>query len=409
MNYKTKRNIAAGGATFAILWSLSVSHLFNDMLQSLISAIYPLVKSSLHLDYAQIGLITLTFQISSSVFQPIVGHFTDKKPQPLLLPIGMTCTMTGLLFLSGSGSLWQVMLSVGLIGFGSAIFHPEASRLARMASGGRHGMAQSLFQVGGNFGGSLGPLLAALVVAPHGQQNVKWFSLVALIAIAVMIYISRWYAKNLKRISRNRKTAEIRKSALPRRTIVMSLMVLLALIFSKYVYMASITNYYTFYMMHRFDVSVREAQLYLALFLFAIAAGTLVGGPVGDRIGRKYVIWFSILGVTPFTLLMPYANLLWTCVLSVFIGLILSSAFSAILVYAQELLPGKVGTIAGLFFGLAFGIAGIAAAVLGKIVDIKGIEYVYHFCSFLPLLGITAWLLPSDKKKINHQNIIKRI
>ena len=399
MNYKTKRNIAAGGATFAILWSLSLSHLFNDMLQSLVPAIYPLVKNSLHLNYAQIGLITLTFQISSSVLQPVVGYFTDKKPQPLSLPVGMTCTMTGLLFLSASGTLWQVLFSVALIGLGSAIFHPEASRLARMASGGRHGMAQSLFQVGGNLGGSLGPLLAALMIAPHGQQNIKWFSLVALISIAVMIPISRWYAGSLKRIKRNPKTVEIRKSLLPRSTIVMSLLVLLALIFSKYVYMASITNYYTFYLMHRFNVSIRDAQLYLAVFLFAIAAGTLFGGPVGDRIGRKYVIWFSILGVTPFTLLMPCANLLWTCVLSVFIGLILSSAFSAILVYAQELLPGKVGTIAGLFFGLAFGIAGIAAAVLGKMVDNNGIEYVYRICSFLPLLGIAAWLLPADKKR----------
>jgi FSR family fosmidomycin resistance protein-like MFS transporter len=242
-------------------------------------------------------------------------------------------------------------------------------------------------------------LLAALIIAPHGQQNIKWFALIALMSIAIMIPISRWYAKNLKRIKRNLKTDETRKSLLPHSTIITSLVVLFVLIFSKYVYMASITNYYTFYMMHRFDVSIRDAQLYLALFLFAIAAGTLFGGPVGDKIGRKYVIWFSILGVTPFTLLMPYANLFWTCVLSILIGLILSSAFSAILVYAQELLPGKVGTIAGLFFGLAFGIAGIAAAVLGRIVDNKGIEYVYHVCSYLPLLGISAWLLPSDKKR----------
>ena len=398
MNYQAKRNIVAGGATFAVLWSLSVSHMFNDILQSLIAATYPLIKNSLRLDFTQIGLITLIFQISSSVFQPIVGHFTDKNPKPFLLPVGMTCTMTGLLFLSGAGSLWQVMGSVALIGFGSAIFHPESSRLARMASGGRHGMAQSLFQVGGNLGGSLGPLLAALIIAPHGQQNIKWFALIALMSIAIMIPISRWYAKNLKRIKRNLKTDEKRKSLLPRSTIITSLVVLFVLIFSKYVYMASITNYYTFYMMHRFDVSIRDAQLYLALFLFSIAAGTLFGGPVGDKIGRKYVIWFSILGVTPFTLLMPYANLLWTCVLSILIGLILSSAFSAILVYAQELLPGKVGTIAGLFFGLAFGIAGIAAAVLGKMVDNSGIEYVYRMCSFLPLLGIAAWLLPADKK-----------
>ena len=397
MNYKTKRNIVSGGASFAILWSLSLSHLFNDMLQSLVAAIYPLIKNSLQLNFSQIGLITLTFQITSSVFQPVVGYFTDKKPQPLSLPVGMTCTMIGLFFLSNAASLCQVMVSVSLIGFGSAVFHPEASRLARLASGGRYGLAQSLFQVGGNFGGSLGPLLAALIVAPYGQQNVKWFSLVALITIMIMIFISRWYTLRLKRMNHSRNTVEKRKSLVSRATIIRSLMVLLVLIFSKYAYMASISNYYTFYLMYRFDMTVRSAQFYLAVFLFAIAAGTLFGGPIGDRFGRKYVIWFSILGVTPFTMLMPYANLLWTCVLSIFIGLILSSAFSAILVYAQELLPGKVGTIAGLFFGLAFGIAGIAAAVLGRIVDIKGIEYVYHICSFLPLLGIAAWFLPSDR------------
>ena len=399
MNYKTKRNIAAGGATFAILWSLSLSHLFNDMLQSLVSAIYPLIKDPLRLNYTQIGLITLVFQFSSSVFQPIVGQFTDRRPQPLSLPVGMTFTMAGLLFLSMSGSLWQVLVSVALIGFGSAIFHPEASRLARMASGGRHGMAQSLFQVGGNLGGSLGPLLAALILAPYGPQNVKLFSLIALLAIAVMIPISRWYANNLKRMKRRQKTVEAVKSLLPRRKIVMTLIVLLILIFSKYVYLASITNYYTFYLIHKFDVSVRDSQFYLFIFLFAVAVGTLIGGPVGDRIGRKYVIWASIFGVAPFTLLMPHAGLVYTSILSIFIGLILSSAFSAILVYAQELLPGKVGTISGLFFGLAFGIAGIASAVLGAVADRHGIDFVYQICSFLPLLGIVAAFLPSDKKR----------
>ena len=399
MDNKTKKKIALGGTSFAVLLSLSLSHLFNDMLQSLVSAIYPLVKNSLNLSYTQIGLITLTYQITSSVFQPVIGYYTDKKPQPLSLPVGMTCTMTGLFFLSSSASLWQLMVSVALIGLGSAVFHPESSRLARMASGGRYGMAQSLFQVGGNFGASLGPLLAALVVAPYGQQNVKWFTLVAMLTIVIMIFISRWYANNLKQMKLNRKTVETPKPSFPRATIVITMSVLLVLIFSKYVYMASITSYYTFYLMHRFEVSIRDAQLYLAVFLFAIAAGTLIGGPVGDRIGRKYVIWFSILGVAPFTLLMPYVSLTGTCVLSIFIGVILSSAFSAILVYAQELLPGKVGTIAGLFFGLAFGIAGIASAVLGKVVDVYGIEYVYRICSFLPILGITAWFLPADKKR----------
>ena len=406
---KIKRNRVVGGVSFAVLWGLSSSHLFNDMLQSLVAAIYPLIKSSLQLNFSQIGLITLTFQITSSVLQPVVGFVTDKRPQPHLLPIGMTCTMTGLLFLSYSGALWQVIASVALIGFGSAVFHPESSRLARMASGGRYGMAQSLFQVGGNFGASLGPLLAALIVAPYGQQNVKWFSLIALLSIVIMLFISRWYADNLKRMNQSPKTVQKRKSPVSRGVIVRSVAILLALIFSKYVYMASISNYYTFYLMHRFELSVRSAQLYLAVFLLAIAAGTFFGGPVGDRIGRKYVIWFSILGVAPFTLLLPYANLLWTCVLSVFIGFILSSAFSAILVYAQELLPGKVGTIAGLFFGLAFGIAGIAAAVLGRIVDANGIEYVYHVCSFLPLLGIIAWFLPSDKHRSEDKAIDKKI
>ncbi len=398
MNYQTKRNIAAGGATFAILWSLSLSHMFNDMLQSLVSAIYPLIKESLQLSYKQIGLITLTFQFSSSVFQPVVGWYTDRRPQPLSLPVGMASTMTGLILLSLSTSLYMILVSVAFIGFGSAIFHPEASRLARMASGGRHGMAQSLFQVGGNLGGSLGPLLAALVVAPFGQQNVKYFSLVALLAIAVMIPISRWYKANLSRMKRKRPDGVIRKPLLSRSKIALSLTILLILIFSKYVYLASLTNYYTFYLMYKFDVTVRGAQFYLFVFLFAVAVGTLIGGPVGDRIGRKYVIWASILGVAPFTLLMPHADLMWTCILSIFIGLILSSAFSAILVYAQELLPGKVGTISGLFFGLAFGIAGIASAILGIIADNRGIDYVYHICSFLPLLGLVAAFLPPDRK-----------
>ena len=400
MNYQTKRNIAAGGASFAILWSLGLAHLFNDMLQSLVSAIYPLIKESLRLNYKQIGLITLTFQFTSSVFQPVVGWYTDKNPKPLSLPIGMTFTMCGLMLLSQSASLWMILVSVALIGFGSAIFHPEASRLARMASGGKHGMAQSVFQVGGNLGGSLGPLLAALIVASYGQHNIKWFSLVALLAIALMIPISRWYGNNLKRMQRKRKDVAVRKASLPHSKVAITLTILLVLIFSKYVYTASLTSYYTFYLIHKFDVSVKESQFYLFAFLFAVAAGTLVGGPIGDRIGRKYVILASIFGVAPFTLLMPYAGLGWTCVLSIFIGLILSSAFSAILVYAQELLPGKVGTIAGLFFGLAFGIAGIASAVFGVVADRYGIDFVYQVCSFLPLLGIVAAFLPQDRKRI---------
>lgn len=387
---------SAGKTTFPILLALSLCHLLNDTLQSLIAAVYPLIKDSLSLNFSQIGLITLAFQFSSSVFQPFIGWYTDKKPKPYSLPAGMGFTLTGLLLLAFSGSFTTVLVSVMLIGVGSSVFHPESSRLAYMASGGRPGLAQSLFQVGGNLGGSFGPLLAALVVAPYGQKNVAWFSIIAFIAILVMLPVSRWYKRNLYlSVSKKTEKTEVKKSPLPRKTVVVSLCILLLLIFSKYVYMASITSYYTFYLIQKFGVSIQSAQIYLFVFLFSVAVGTLIGGPVGDRIGRKYVIWASILGVAPFTLAMPYMGLAGTCVLSVFIGLILSSAFSAILVYAQELLPGRVGTIAGMFFGLAFGIAGIASAILGKVADLKGIEYVYHVCSYLPLIGLVTWFLPN--------------
>ncbi len=387
---------------FVVLLSLSLSHLFNDTLQSLISAIYPLVKDSLQLSFKQIGFIALTFQFSSSVFQPVVGRFTDKYPQVYSLPLGMTSTMVGIFMMSQSTSYWAVLVSVALIGFGSAIFHPEASRLAYFASGGRFGLAQSLFQVGGNFGSSLGPLLAAMFVAPYGQRNVGWFALVALTAIGVMIPISRWYAKNLDRVRPKHGAAKTasRKSPVSRGMVILSVSVLLLLIFSKYVYMTSLTSYYTFYLIHKFELTVQQSQYFLFAFLFAIAAGTLIGGPIGDKIGRKYVIWVSILGTAPFTLYLPYAQTLWgTCVLTMIIGVVLASAFSAILVYAQELLPGRVGTVAGLFFGLAFGIAGIASAVLGTIADARGIEFVYHICSYLPLLGLTTIFLPNLKRK----------
>lgn len=397
---KQARSFAAGGTAFSVLLALGLSHMLNDTLQTLIAAIYPLIKQSLTLSFSQIGLITLVFQFSSSVFQPVVGWYTDKKPQPYSLPVGMTSTLCGLFLLAFSNSLGMVLISVTLIGIGSSIFHPEASRLAYLASGGRPGLAQSIFQVGGNLGGSLGPLLAALVIAPFGQRNVAWFTVVALLCIGVMFPISRWYKRNLYFL-RQRAANKVKEvnARLSHRKIIFSLCILLILIFSKYVYLASINSYYTFYLIHKFGISVQASQFYLFAFLFSVAVGTLIGGPIGDKVGRKYVIWVSILGAAPFTLVMPYMGLMGTCVMSIFIGLIISSAFSAILVYAQELLPGKVGMIAGLFFGLAFGIAGIASAVLGNIADDRGIEYVYHVCSWLPLIGIVTGFLPNLGKR----------
>lgn len=390
---------AAGGTTFSILIALSIAHLLNDTLQSVISAVYPLLKDSLSLSFAQIGLITLVYQISASVFQPLVGIYLDKKPNPWFLPIGMSFTLAGLLFLAFATSLPQVFLSVFLVGIGSSILHPEASRLTSLASGGKRGLAQSLFQVGGNLGGSMGPLLAALIIAPYGQQHIALFAVLAVIAILAMIPICKWYRRVLQITGqRGRKQVAAVKGPLSRNKTILSLLILLVLIFSKYIYMASLTNFYTFYLMHKFGVSIQNSQFYLFAFLFAAALGTLLGGPIGDRVGRKYVIWVSILGVAPFTLLMPHANLFWTCILSICIGLILSSAFSAILVYAQELLPAKLGLISGLFFGLAFGIAGVASAILGNMADSKGIEYVYEICAYMPLLGLVTYFLPNLKK-----------
>ncbi len=389
------------GTAFAIISMLGVCHMLNDMLQSIISAVYPLLKDSLLLTFTQIGLITLVFQLASSLFQPVVGFITDKRPQPYSLPIGMTFTMIGIISLSFASSFPMVLISVFLTGMGSSIFHPEASRLAYMASGGKHGLAQSLFQVGGNFGSSLGPLLALWLITPYGQRNIGWLSIIALICIGIMLIISKWYKANLYRLKTDPKgedTTEIALPKYPKKKIIWIISILLMLIFSKYVYMASLTSYYMFYLIDKFGVSVNNAQMFLFVFLFAVAAGTIIGGPVGDRIGRKYVIWASILGTAPFALAMPHVGLLWTCIFSIFIGLILSSAFSAILVYAQELVPGKVGLIGGLFFGLAFGIAGVASAILGKIADSHGIQYVYDICSYLPLIGLVAAFLPNNKK-----------
>lgn len=392
------------GTTFSILILLSITHMFNDTLQNMVQAVYPLLKESLVLNFSQIGIITLVYQMSSSIFQPIIGAYTDRKPQPYSLPIGMMFTMCGILSLAFASDFMHVLLAVFLAGIGSSVFHPEASRLAHIASGGKHGLAQSIFQVGGNFGGSIGPLLAAIFIAPYGRQNIGWFAIIALVCILFMLYISRWYKGVLLRLKKTRTSQDyiepkVNKPIASKRKIISTLLILLILIFSKYVYMSSLTSYYTFYLIEKFGVSIGQSQIYLFIFLFAVALGTFFGGPIGDRFGRKYVIWFSILGAAPFALYMPYAGLTGTCILSVIIGLVLSSAFSAILVYAQELLPGKEGLIGGLFFGLAFGIAGIASAIFGKLADLHGIEYIYHIAAFMPLLGLVAGLLPNIKRE----------
>ncbi|MGY6030746.1 MFS transporter [Phytobacter sp. AG2a] len=383
--------------SFGILGAISVSHLLNDMIQSLILAIYPILQGEFSLSFMQIGMITLTFQLSSSLLQPVVGYWTDKHPMPWSLPIGMCFTLCGLVLLALAGSFGSVLIAAALVGTGSSVFHPESSRVARMASGGRHGLAQSIFQVGGNFGSSLGPLLAAVVIAPYGKGNVAWFVLAALLAIVVLAQVSRWYAAQ-HRVNAGQKSTPV-INPLPRNKVILAVCVLLILIFSKYFYMASISSYFTFYLMNKFDLSVQSAQLHLFVFLFAVAAGTVIGGPVGDRIGRKYVIWGSILGVAPFTLLLPYATLFWTGILTVIIGFVLASAFSAILVYAQELLPGRIGMVSGLFFGFAFGMGGLGAAVLGVIADHTSIDLVYKICAYLPLLGILTIFLPDNRHK----------
>ena len=385
---------------FPILIALSVSHCLNDLLQSVITASYPLFKSDLSLSFAQIGLITLVYQMSASVFQPVMGLIFDKRPMPWSLPMGMGFTLIGTLNLAFATNLYWLLASVFIIGIGSSVLHPEASRITFLASGGKRGLAQSLFQVGGNLGGSLGPLLVALLVAPYGRRHIALFVILAVAAILVMMPISRWYRSYLNHIKKRPLLAhqEIERPLSSRMT-VFAITILLILIFSKYIYMASLTSYYTFYLIHKFGVSIQDSQLYLFVFLVATAAGTLVGGPVGDRVGRKYVIWASILGAAPFSLLMPHVGLAWTVVLSFCVGFMLSSAFPAILLYAQELLPNKLGLISGLFFGFAFGIAGIASAVLGVMADKYDIESVYNVCAFMPLLGLVAYFLPNLKRK----------
>ncbi|NYT79262.1 MFS transporter [Alcaligenaceae bacterium] len=385
------------GVVYKILAAISVSHLLNDMMQSVLLALYPVLKGSFSLSFAQIGIITLAFQFSSSLLQPLIGAFTDKRPKPYSLPIGMGFTFCGLLLLSQAWNFPSVVAAAALIGMGSSVFHPESSRVARMASAGQHGLAQSIFQVGGNIGSSLGPLLAALIIVPLGQGSVAWFSLAALVAMLILMRVSHWYAANVNTV-RGRSSLGRTETGLSRRQVMGALGVLLILIFSKYFYLAGLNSYLTFYLMDRFGLTIQNAQYCLFVFLFAVALGTLVGGPVGDRIGRKRVIWGSILGAAPFALALPYANLTWTIVLIFIIGLVIASAFSAILVYAQELVPGKTGMISGLFFGLAFGMAGIGAAALGNLADATSIEFVYKVCSFLPILGFAAFLLPERRR-----------
>ena len=363
------------------------------MMQSLIPAVYPILKTSFHLTFAQIGLITLTNQLTASLLQPFIGSYTDRRPQPYSLPIGMSFTLAGLVLFSVAVDFRILLVAAALVGMGSSVFHPESSRVARMASGGQHGLAQSIFQVGGNAGSALGPLMAAFIVLPRGQGSIGWFSAAALLAIVILIKVGNWY-KLRGATAKSSARSAAQHSTLSSRQIARAFAVLMALIFSKYFYLVSLSSYYTFYLIGRFHVTVQSAQLHLFVFLGAVAAGTIIGGPVGDRIGRKYVIWCSILGVLPFSLLLPYANLFWTGILSVIIGLIIASAFSAILVYAQDLIPGKVGMISGLFFGFAFGMGGIGAALLGRWADATSIAFVYRVCSFLPLIGLLTGFLP---------------
>jgi len=385
---------------YPILFAISISHLLNDLIQSVIPAVYPMLKSNYALSFTQIGIITLVFQLTASILQPFVGLYTDKRPTPRSLAIGMVFSLAGLICISFATNFIYILLSVSLIGMGSSIFHPEASRVAHLASGGKKGLAQSIFQVGGNAGGAIGPLLVALIVIPFGQQYIGVFGVLAILAVMILTYVGNWYQINLKPKTHMASLSAL-KSDLPKSKVIFALVILLVLIFSKYFYMASMTSYFTFYLINKFHVSVQESQIYLFIFLASVAAGTILGGPLGDRYGRKLIIWVSILGAAPFTLLLPHVGLGVTIILAILIGLIISSAFSAILVYATELIPGKVGMIAGLFFGFAFGMGGIGSAVLGWLADRTSIEYVFNICAYLPLIGIVTGLLPniSQKKK----------
>ena len=384
------------GTAYPVLFAISICHLLNDMMQALLPAMYPILKSRYGLDFGQIGLITLTFQLTASLLQPVVGLYTDHRPKPYSLVAGMGFSLVGLLVLAVASSYPLLLLSAGLVGLGSAVFHPESSRVARMASGGRHGFAQSLFQVGGNTGSAIGPLLAAFVVVPRGQRSVAWFSAAAFAGMVILARVGRWYRSHRQAVAASRSGGA--RHHLPRARVGAALAILLVLVFSKNVYLASISSYYTFFLIEKFGLSVQAAQVHLFVFLGAVAAGTFIGGPVGDRLGRKWVIWVSILGVLPFTLALPYVNLFWTGVLSVAIGVVLASAFSAIIVFAQELVPGRIGLVSGLFFGFAFGTAGIGAALLGRLADRTDIEFVFRLCSYLPALGLLTAFLPEIER-----------
>ncbi len=396
---------AASQTAVAVLLAISFSHLLNDMMQSLLPALYPMLKERYGLSFGQIGVLTFTYQITASLLQPLIGRYTDARPRPYSLSTGMAFTLSGLALLAYAHDDALLLCAAALIGTGSSVFHPESSRVARMASGGRHGLAQSVFQVGGNLGSSIGPLLAAFVVLPYGQSSVVWFSLAALAGMFVLLQVGHWYRLHGLERLKPRSAADTRPAA-SRKHVTVAMVVLLSLIFSKYFYLASLTSYYTLYLISRFHVSVQSAQIHLFVFLGSVAAGTILGGPLGDRIGRKYVIWGSIVGVLPFTLLLPHANLFWTGMLTVPIGVILASAFPAIVVYAQELLPGRTGTVAGLFFGFAFGMGGIGAAVLGQLADSFGINLVYQICAWLPIIGVLAGFLPNVDRKASEEPLV---
>ncbi len=387
---------AYGKTTLSIIVAVSICHFLNDVVQSLLTAIYPILKESYGLDFFQIGLLTLVFQVTASLLQPLIGIYTDRRPLPYSIAAGMGSSLFGLVILAFAHDYWLLLVGAAFIGFGSAVFHPESSRVARLASGGRYGLAQSLFQVGGNLGTAAGPLLAAFVVLPRGQASISWFTIAALVGMVILWRVGSWYAAHM-RASAGKPPAD-RTLKFPRRTIAVALLVLIVLTFTKNIYSASMASYYTFFIIEKFSVSVQYAQILLFIFLASSALGLVVGGPIGDRFGPKFVIWFSILGVVPFTMALPYADLTWLPVLSVAIGVIFSSAFPAIMVFAQELVPGRVGTIAGLFFGFAFGSGGIAAALLGALADVSGIQYVFWLCSLLPLLGLLTIFLPDLRR-----------
>jgi len=384
---------------FTILFAISIGHFLNDMMQSVITSVYPLLKKHLNLNYTQIGFITFTFNVTASLLQPFVGFFTDRRPRPYSLVAGMGISLLGIVMLARASNFFEILGAVAMMGIGSSIFHPESSRLAHLSSGGKKGMAQSVFQLGGNAGSAIGPLLVAIIVAPYGQHYIIWFTLAAVIGIVILSKVGQWYKGHLTMRANNPAIKEVGTISLPRKKIIASLIVLLMLIFSKFFYLVSMTSYFTFFLIHKFHVSIQQSQYYLFVFLASVAAGTLIGGFAGDRFGRKYVIWFSILGVAPFTLLLPYADFFWTIALSVIIGIIISSAFSAIVVYAQELVPGKVGMISGLFFGLAFGMGGLGSALLGTLADHTSITYVFEICAFLPFIGILTGFLPNIEKR----------